>query len=154
MKKAWFIWRAVWWPVVEEDIVIFHSFLILIVAGHVDLTKHLSSLVHYACREFLFGHASNSTQILRPKSDWRPILGLIRGRESVPPVNFRSRGNPPVSPLAAGPKIAWGHTFPASDRLQNWSPIRFWPKNLCEVWSVTTQKFSAGLLHVMSLQDC
>ena len=45
----------------------------------------------------------------------RPTLGKIGGRESVPPGNFRSKGNPPVSPLAPGPKIAWGHTFPAPD---------------------------------------
>ena len=32
-----------------------------------------------------------------------------------------------------GPKIAWGHTFPASDQPQNRSPIRFWPKNLSGV---------------------
>ena len=35
--------------------------------------------------------------------------------------------------VAPGPKIAWGHTFAASDRPQNWSPIRFWPKNLSGV---------------------
>ena len=40
---------------------------------------------------------------------------------------------PPVSPLAPGPKIAWGHTFPASNQPQNWSPNKFWPKNLSGV---------------------
>ena len=35
--------------------------------------------------------------------------------------------------VALGPKIAWGYTFPASDRPQKWSPNRFWPKNLTGV---------------------
>ena len=56
---------------------------------------------------------------------------------------------PPVSPLAPGPKMAWGHTFPAPDQPQNWSPNKFWPKNLSGVWSVTTQKFSAGLMYTV-----
>ena len=49
---------------------------------------------------------------------------------------------PGATPLSAPrPKIAWGHTFPAFNRPPNWSPNRFWPKNLSEVWSVTTQNF-------------
>ena len=40
---------------------------------------------------------------------------------------------PPVSPLAPGPKIAWGHTFPAPNQPHNWSPNKFWPKNLSGV---------------------
>ena len=35
--------------------------------------------------------------------------------------------------VALGPKIAWGHIFAATDRTQNWPPIRFWPKNLSGV---------------------
>ena len=65
-----------------------------------------------ACRKFLRGHASNTTQILRPKSDWRPILGLIRGRETVPPANFRSRGNPSCQPLSPWTKNGLGAHFP------------------------------------------
>ena len=37
---------------------------------------------------------------------------------------------PPVSPLAPGPKIAWGHTFPAPNQPHDWSPNKLWPKNL------------------------
>ena len=59
----------------------------------------------------------------------------------------KSTLGPGTTPLSApGPRIAWEHTFPASDQPQNWSPIRFWPKNLSVVWSVTMQKFSAGLV--------
>ena len=43
-------------------------------------------------RKILGGLASNFTQILKPKFVWRPILGSIRGRESVAPCYFRSRG--------------------------------------------------------------
>ena len=35
--------------------------------------------------------------------------------------------------ISPGPKICWGHSFAASDQPQNWSPIRFWPKNLSGV---------------------
>ena len=30
-------------------------------------------------------------------------------------------------------RLAWGHTFLASDEPQKWSPNRFWPKNLSGV---------------------
>ena len=71
-------------------------------------SSHTTSII-------LGGHASNFTQILRPKSVWRPILGSIGGRESVAPGYFRSKGNPSVSPIAPGSNIAWGLTFLASD---------------------------------------
>ena len=32
---------------------------------------------------------------------------------------------PPVSLTGPGPKMAWGHTFPASDQPQKWFGIRF-----------------------------
>ena len=48
------------------------------------------SNVHKACRKILCGNASNSTQILRLKSVWRPFLGPIGGWESLAPGYFRS----------------------------------------------------------------
>ena len=53
------------------------------------------------------GHASNSTQILRQKSVWRPILGSIVRRKVYP----KSILGPGATPISPRPKIAWGHNL-------------------------------------------
>ena len=68
-------------------------------------------------------------KFLGQKSDWRPILGSIRGPQ--PTLGPGAKGL--TGGVAPRPKIAWGHTFPAPDQPQNWSPNKFWPKNLSGV---------------------
>ena len=81
------------------------------------------------------------------------FLGWSEAVKVCPQAILGPRATPPVSPLAPGPKIAWGHTFPAFDRPHNWSPNRYWPKNFSGVWSVTTQKISAGLAFYLSVAE-
>ena len=49
--------------------------------------------------------------------------------------------NPPVSFPGPGHKMAWGHTFPAPDRSQNWFGIRFWQNKLNFVWGIELWNF-------------
>ena len=52
---------------------------------------------------------------------------------------------PPVSLTGTGPKMAWGHTFLASDRRHKWFWIRFWSNKLSFVWGMELWKFSPAL---------